>query len=79
MPVDGGDVEVLRPTPQDLDEAWLSRPEHVVFPSTDLDGVAEAHALVYPPTNPEVSGPAGELPPLVVACTAGRPPRRPRC
>ncbi|MEI4281246.1 S9 family peptidase [Klenkia terrae] len=71
VPVDGGDVEVLRPAPQDLDEARFSRPEHVVFPSTDLDGVTEAHALVYPPTNPEVTGPAGELPPLVVVVHGG--------
>ena len=71
VPVDGGDVEVLRPAPQDLDDAWFSRPEHVAFPSTDLDGVTEAHALVYPPANPEVTGPAGELPPLVVVVHGG--------
>jgi len=69
--VDGGDVEVLRPAPADVDESWFSRPEHVTFPSTDLDGVTQAHALVYPPTNPEVRGPDGELPPLVVVVHGG--------
>ncbi|SCX60062.1 Dipeptidyl aminopeptidase/acylaminoacyl peptidase [Klenkia marina] len=69
--VDGGDVDVLRPAPRDVDEAWFSRPRHVTFPSTDADGITEAHALVYPPTNPEVTAPAGELPPLVVVVHGG--------
>ncbi|MEI4272693.1 prolyl oligopeptidase family serine peptidase [Klenkia sp. LSe6-5] len=69
--VDGGGVEVLRPAPADVDAAWFSRPELVTFPSTDLDGVAEAHALVYPPTNPEVRGPEGDLPPVVVVVHGG--------
>ncbi|MCO7219277.1 S9 family peptidase [Klenkia sp. PcliD-1-E] len=69
--VDGGGVEVLRPAPRDVDEAFFSRPEHVVFPSTDLDGVTEAHALVYSPTNPGFRGPEGERPPLVVVVHGG--------
>jgi dipeptidyl aminopeptidase/acylaminoacyl peptidase len=67
----GADVEVLRPAPQDLDEAWFSRPEHVTFPTTEVGGSTEAHALVYPPTNPDAAAPAGELPPLVVVVHGG--------
>jgi dipeptidyl aminopeptidase/acylaminoacyl peptidase len=33
--------------------------------------VGEAHALVYPPTNPEVTGADGELPPLLVFVHGG--------
>ncbi len=69
--VDGGRVQVLRPAPQDVDESFFSRPEHVTFPSTDADGVTEAHALVYPPTNPGFRGPDGERPPLVVVVHGG--------
>jgi dipeptidyl aminopeptidase/acylaminoacyl peptidase len=69
---DGG-TEVLRPARDlGLDPAWFSRPEHVTFPTEDGgSGVAEAHALVYPPTNPEATGPAGERPPLLVLVHGG--------
>ena len=45
----------------------------------DADGrAATAHALFYPPANPERTGPAGELPPLLVMIhggpTAAAPP-----
>lgn len=70
--VDAGTVEELRPAPQELDPAWFSRPVHVTFPTTDDgSGVTEAHALVYPPTNPDVTAPPGELPPLVVVVHGG--------
>ncbi|MGY1858418.1 dipeptidyl-peptidase 5 [Modestobacter sp. SYSU DS0290] len=68
-----GRAEVLRPARDlGLDPGWFSRPEHVTFPTVDGgSGVAEAHALVYPPTNPRVTGPAGELPPLLVIVHGG--------
>src|SRR4051794_26624777 len=68
-----GAAEVLRPARDlGLDPAWFSRPEHVTFPTEPgPDGVAEAHALVYPPTNPQVSAPADELPPLLVLVHGG--------
>ncbi len=70
--VDAGTVEELRPAPQDLDPSWFSHPVHVTFPtSDDGSGVTEAHALVYPPTNPEATGPDDELPPLVVVVHGG--------
>jgi dipeptidyl aminopeptidase/acylaminoacyl peptidase len=71
--LDDGSVQVLRPARDlELDPAWFSRPEHVTFPTEPgPSGVAEAHALVYPPTNPQATGPADELPPLLVLVHGG--------
>lgn len=71
--VDSGDHDVLRPARDlGLDPAWFSRPEHVTFPTEDGGtGIAEAHALVYPPTNPEATAPDGDLPPLLVVVHGG--------
>jgi dipeptidyl aminopeptidase/acylaminoacyl peptidase len=71
--VDDGAAEVLRPARGlGLDPAWFSRPEHVTFPTEAGDsGVGEAHALVYPPTNPQVTGPDDERPPLLVLVHGG--------
>jgi dipeptidyl aminopeptidase/acylaminoacyl peptidase len=71
--VDDGATQVLRPARDlGLDPAWFSRPLHVTFPTVPGDSeVGEAHALVYPPTNPEVSGPDGERPPLLVLVHGG--------
>lgn len=67
--VDGGKVEVLRRSRQvSLDRAWLSVPEAIEFPTT-TDEVA--HALWYPPTNPDVEGPLDERPPLLVFSHGG--------
>jgi dipeptidyl aminopeptidase/acylaminoacyl peptidase len=61
--------EILRP-PRDLgiDPAWFSVPEPISFPSS---GGRTAHALYYPPTNPDASAPPGELPPLLVVIHGG--------
>jgi dipeptidyl aminopeptidase/acylaminoacyl peptidase len=71
--IDDGTVEVLRAARDlELDPAWFSRPQHVTFPTEPgPSGVAEAHALVYPPTNPQVQGPADERPPLLVLVHGG--------
>jgi dipeptidyl aminopeptidase/acylaminoacyl peptidase len=68
-----GGAEVLRPARDlALDPAWFSRPVHVTFPTADDGtGVPEAHALVYPPTNPRVTGPEGDRPPLLVLVHGG--------
>jgi dipeptidyl aminopeptidase/acylaminoacyl peptidase len=68
-----GDAEVLRAARDlGLDPAWFARPEHVTFPTEDRGtGIGEAHALIYPPTNPEASAPAGNLPPLIVFVHGG--------
>src|SRR5690606_41314968 len=39
-------------------ESWLSRPVHVSFRSGDGTEERVAHALYYPPSNPEVDAPA---------------------
>ena len=47
---------------------WISIPQHVEFPTT---GGKTAHALLYEPVNPTVSGPEGERPPLVLISHGG--------
>ena len=71
--VDGGTPEVLRPARDlGLEPAWFSRPEHVTFPTDPRDtGIDAAHALVYPPANPEASVPDGQRPPLLVLVHGG--------
>jgi dipeptidyl aminopeptidase/acylaminoacyl peptidase len=67
--VGSGQTDVLRP-PRDLglDPAWFSVPEAISFPSS---GGRTAHALFYPPTNPDAAAPATELPPLLVLIHGG--------
>ncbi len=64
-----GAPEVLRP-PRDLGigDGWFSAPEPISFPTS---GGRTAHALFYPPTNPEVAPPPGEAPPLLVMIHGG--------
>ncbi|MGY1987274.1 prolyl oligopeptidase family serine peptidase [Blastococcus sp. SYSU DS0669] len=71
--VDSGSAEVLRPARDlGLDPPWFSSPEHVTFPTEDAGtGIGEAHALVYPPTNPGATAPEGALPPLLVVVHGG--------
>ncbi|MBT5626926.1 MAG: prolyl oligopeptidase family serine peptidase [Chloroflexi bacterium] len=52
----------------ELDDAYLSVPEAITFPSTD-DG--EAHAFYYAPTNPEFESSGDEKPPLLVISHGG--------
>ena len=63
-PAVSGDHVVHRPA-RDLgiDPSWFSQPEPIDFPTT---GGRTAHALYYPPTNPEHEGPDDERPPLLV-------------
>ncbi|UOY01597.1 alpha/beta hydrolase family protein [Blastococcus sp. PRF04-17] len=70
--VDGGQFDVLRPARDlGLNPAWFSVPEHVTFPTEDRGtGIDRAHALVYPPTNPQVPA-SGALPPLMVVVHGG--------
>jgi dipeptidyl aminopeptidase/acylaminoacyl peptidase len=67
--VDGGGVqEVHRAADLAVDPRYLSTPRHVEFPTA---GGRTAHALYYPPTNPDHVAPAGETPPLVVVSHGG--------
>jgi dipeptidyl aminopeptidase/acylaminoacyl peptidase len=59
-----GKTEVLQRDSAALpDAAYLPFPQYVDFEGPYGQVV---HALLYPPTNPEASGPAGERPPYVV-------------
>jgi dipeptidyl aminopeptidase/acylaminoacyl peptidase len=51
-----------------LDEAYLSRPEPVAFPTA---GGVIAHGLFHAPRNPDCAAPAGERPPLIVVSHGG--------
>jgi dipeptidyl aminopeptidase/acylaminoacyl peptidase len=64
-----GVPEVLRP-PRELGvgPGWFSPPEAIAFPTS---GGRTAHALYYPPTNPDVTPPPGEAPPLLVLIHGG--------
>ncbi|CCG04556.1 alpha/beta hydrolase family protein [Blastococcus saxobsidens] len=70
---DSATAEVLREARDlGLAPAWFSRPEFVTFPtSDDGTGIDIAHAVVYPPANPDAQAPDGELPPLVVMVHGG--------
>jgi dipeptidyl aminopeptidase/acylaminoacyl peptidase len=57
-----------RPSTTTIDPAWIARPESIAFPTT---GGRTAHALFYPPTNPDVSPPQDERPPLLVLSHGG--------
>lgn len=62
-------LEVLREAGEtDLDSAYISTPDHVTVPTRDEN---RAYAFVYPPTNPDVTPPEDELPPLVVFAHGG--------
>jgi dipeptidyl aminopeptidase/acylaminoacyl peptidase len=66
-----GSVRVLRaPRELGLDPSWFSTGRPISFPSGP-DGQRTAHALHYPPANPEVVVPVGELPPLLVFIHGG--------
>ncbi|HJR24971.1 MAG TPA: prolyl oligopeptidase family serine peptidase [Acidimicrobiales bacterium] len=51
-----------------LEPSWWSVPEGIEFPTA---GGGTAYALWYPPTNPEVTAPAEERPPLLVFIHGG--------
>ncbi len=52
----------------DLLREFLSEPEPIEFPT---EGARTAHALYYPPWNPDFVGPPGEMPPVIVAVHGG--------
>jgi dipeptidyl aminopeptidase/acylaminoacyl peptidase len=62
-------VDVLRPARAlDLDAALLPPPEAIDFPTT---GGRTAHALAYPPANPDFVAPDGERPPIITLVHGG--------
>jgi dipeptidyl aminopeptidase/acylaminoacyl peptidase len=58
-----GRIDVLAGAQVSLDPAWVALPRPIHFPTQDGQ---TAHGLYYPPTNPEVTGPADARPPLLV-------------
>jgi len=64
-----GSSEVLRQdAPLGLGGEWLSRPQHLSFPTA---GSLQAHGFYYAPRNPGHRAPPGERPPLIVRCHGG--------
>jgi dipeptidyl aminopeptidase/acylaminoacyl peptidase len=65
-----GDVTVLRSgrSVSVEDARYFSEPEPIEFPTED--GLT-AHALFYPPENPDFTAPPGEVPPLIVSSHGG--------
>ena len=69
LDLDTGDVEPLRTSLElELPAGLLSVPVAIDFPT---EGGLTAHALFYPPTNPEFETPQGEAPPLIVMSHGG--------
>jgi dipeptidyl aminopeptidase/acylaminoacyl peptidase len=61
--------EVLRPTSGvTLPSEWVSVPQHLSFPTGDGQN---AHALFYPPANPDTQPAPGQHPPLIVSVHGG--------
>lgn len=60
--------EVHAPEGLSLPPGTISFAEPVTFPTA---GGRDAHALYYPPTNPDHAAPAGEKPPLIVRIHGG--------
>ncbi|HEV8653407.1 MAG TPA: prolyl oligopeptidase family serine peptidase [Actinomycetes bacterium] len=58
-----GRVEVLAGTDIAVDRGYVSVPRAIWFPTV---GGQTAHALYYPPTSKDVTGPDGQQPPLLV-------------
>src|SRR5205085_4725288 len=64
-----GKIEVLRRSSEiAIDSAHLSAPQPIEFPT---EGGLTAHALFYPPCNPDYAAPEGELPPLLIKSHGG--------
>ncbi|HMJ80743.1 MAG TPA: S9 family peptidase [Candidatus Dormibacteraeota bacterium] len=65
---DGRWEYLRRASSAQLEEAELSVPRHITFPTARG---AQAHGLFYPARNPRFEAPAGELPPLIVTSHGG--------
>jgi dipeptidyl aminopeptidase/acylaminoacyl peptidase len=68
MRLHGGLLEVLRSsTSESIPREWISIPEAMTFTVQNR----EVHAFYYPPTNPNVTPPVDERPPLLVITHGG--------
>jgi dipeptidyl aminopeptidase/acylaminoacyl peptidase len=67
--VSSGSEQVLRTSAElPVSGEYFSVPSAIEFPT---EGGLTAHALVYPPTNPDFEAPEGERPPLIVMSHGG--------
>lgn len=65
----GGELTRLHhPVRADVDPAYIARPEMLEFPTAEGKS---AHAVYYPPANPDFQGPSEERPPLIVTTHGG--------
>lgn len=53
-----------------VDPSWISSARHITFPSGP-DRTRQAHALYYPPTNPDHAAPEGTRPPVIARIHGG--------
>ncbi len=63
-----GSMTIVRSNPSIVDAGYVAVPRVVSFPTTNDD---IAHAVYYPPANPEFEGPPGERPMLIVHIHGG--------
>lgn len=68
LDADGGSRSVVRSNPMPVDSSYLSEARPISFPTGDGE---TAHAIYYPPHNPEFAAQEGELPPLIVEVHGG--------
>ena len=66
--VDRDSVEVVRVNPLPVETSYIPEPRVITFPTGDGE---VAHAVHYPPTNPDFAAPVGERPPLIVKIHGG--------
>jgi dipeptidyl aminopeptidase/acylaminoacyl peptidase len=68
LDVDSGDLEVVRANLMPVAPELIPTPRVFTFPTGDRE---VAHAVHYPPTNPDFVAPDGERPPLIVKIHGG--------
>jgi dienelactone hydrolase len=68
LDVRSGELTTYRAPAAALDSKWISRAEPIEFQGS---GGETSYAFYYPPTNPDVEAPPGELPPLRVLTHGG--------
>jgi len=66
--IDSGTLEVIRANQMPAGPTYVPTPRVITFPTGDGE---VAHAVHYPPANPDYEGPDGERPPLIVKIHGG--------
>lgn len=68
MDIDAVVSTVVRSNPTPVDESYIPQARTISFPTGEGEA---AHAIFYPPTNPDFVAPKGEQPPLIVEVHGG--------